>query len=183
MSIQTELTRITNAKTAIKAAIEGKGVTVPAGTLLDGMAAFIESIEAGDAEIYSGSLTPAVDEYSLSVEVSDPSKHTNGEKPMMALLVDTTNFEPGQYITAIGVVNGISFRHVGEVPSSLINYEEYIRGAVPTNEEVATWICRFYGVKTWFYSTSLGVVLGGTSTVINTKLFKAGTTYNYYIVY
>lgn len=47
MSIQTELTRITNAKTAIKTAIEGKGVTVPEATLLDGMAALIESIEAG----------------------------------------------------------------------------------------------------------------------------------------
>ena len=47
MSIQTELTRITNAKSAIKAAIEGKGVTVPDATLLDGMASLIESIEAG----------------------------------------------------------------------------------------------------------------------------------------
>lgn len=47
MSIQTELTRITNAKAAIKTAIEGKGVTVPDATLLDGMAALIESIEAG----------------------------------------------------------------------------------------------------------------------------------------
>ena len=47
MSIQTELTRITNAKAAIKTAIEGKGVTVPEATLLDGMAALIESIEAG----------------------------------------------------------------------------------------------------------------------------------------
>ena len=47
MSIQTELTRITNAKAAIKTAIEGKGVTVPAGTVLDGMASLIESIEAG----------------------------------------------------------------------------------------------------------------------------------------
>ena len=47
MSIQTELTRIINAKAAIKAAVEGKGVTVPAGTLLDSMASLIESIEAG----------------------------------------------------------------------------------------------------------------------------------------
>ena len=47
MSIQTDLTRIKNAKAAIKAAIEGKGVTVPDATLLDGMAALIESIEAG----------------------------------------------------------------------------------------------------------------------------------------
>ena len=47
MSIQTELTRITNAKAAIKTAIEGKGVTVPEATLLDGMAGLIESIEVG----------------------------------------------------------------------------------------------------------------------------------------
>ena len=47
MSIQTDLTRIKNAKAAIKTAIEGKGVTVPDGTLLDGMAALIDSIEAG----------------------------------------------------------------------------------------------------------------------------------------
>ena len=47
MSIQTDLTRIKNAKAAIKAAIEGKGVTVPDATLLDGMAALIEAIEAG----------------------------------------------------------------------------------------------------------------------------------------
>ena len=47
MSIQTELTRITNAKAAVKAAIEGKGVTVLDGTLLDGMAPLIESIETG----------------------------------------------------------------------------------------------------------------------------------------
>ena len=56
MSIQTELTRITNAKAAIKAAIEGKGVTVPAGTLLDGMAAQIESIQAGGGNDLSGIL-------------------------------------------------------------------------------------------------------------------------------
>ena len=47
MSIQTELTRIINAKAAIKTAVEGKCVTVPDGTLLDGMASLIESIEAG----------------------------------------------------------------------------------------------------------------------------------------
>lgn len=47
MSIQTDLTRIKNAKAAIKAYIEGKGLTVPEGTLLDGMASMLESIEAG----------------------------------------------------------------------------------------------------------------------------------------
>lgn len=46
---------------SIVAAIEGKGVTVPDGTLLDGMAALVESIEAGGCTITSGSFTPASD--------------------------------------------------------------------------------------------------------------------------
>lgn len=61
MSVQTEITRIEGAKTAIATAIEGKGVTVPSDTLLDGMAALIASIEAGGCTITSGSFTPASD--------------------------------------------------------------------------------------------------------------------------
>lgn len=61
MSIQTQIDRLASAKAAIKTAIEGKGVTVPDGTLLDGMAALIGSIEAGGGgmkvEVFS--LTPA----------------------------------------------------------------------------------------------------------------------------
>ena len=53
MSVQTEITRIESAKTAITTAIEGKGVTVPDGTLLDGMAPLIESIEAGGVGVQS----------------------------------------------------------------------------------------------------------------------------------
>lgn len=76
MSVQTELTRITNAKAAIKTAIEGKGVTVPAGTLLDGMASLIESIEAGgDNNFYVEAATFAVDTPSYTVN------HNIGKKP------------------------------------------------------------------------------------------------------
>lgn len=70
MSIQSELTRLTNAKAAIKTAIEGKGVTVPDATLLDGMAALIESIEAGGGgyEVSVGLITPTEDSTTLSFE-------------------------------------------------------------------------------------------------------------------
>ena len=68
MSVQSEITRIESAKTAIAAAIEGKGVTVPDATLLDGMAALIEGIEAGGidlgqyfTDIAVASITPAED--------------------------------------------------------------------------------------------------------------------------
>lgn len=72
MSIQTELSRIINAKAAIKVAIEGKGVTVPESTLLDGMASLIESIEAGGgstepyAKIITGTHTPAKNEKGIT---------------------------------------------------------------------------------------------------------------------
>ena len=45
--VQTEIDRLESAKQAIASAIADKGVTVPSGTMLDGMAALIESIEAG----------------------------------------------------------------------------------------------------------------------------------------
>lgn len=60
MSIASDVTRIESAKAAIKAAIEDKGVTVPDATLLDGMAALIESIEAGGSiRVEQGSVTLA----------------------------------------------------------------------------------------------------------------------------
>lgn len=59
MSVQTEITRIESAKTAIATAIEGKGVTVPEGTKLDGLAALVEAISAGGGGVVTGSFTQA----------------------------------------------------------------------------------------------------------------------------
>lgn len=75
MSIQTEITRLESAKAAIKTAIEGKGVTVPAGTLLDGMASLIESIAAGgggDIKIEQGSVTFAEAQTTYSFVTDSP---------------------------------------------------------------------------------------------------------------
>ena len=81
MSIQTELTRIINAKAAIKTAVEGKGVTVPDGTLLDGMASLIESIAAGGgAKSASGTFTPT------NTPVSYQVTHNLGVVPNFALI-------------------------------------------------------------------------------------------------
>ena len=78
MSIQSELTRLTNAKAAIKTAIEGKGVTVPDTTLLDGMAALIEAIEVGGSSDYTpfelvtmGTITPTEDTQNLAIPIPD----------------------------------------------------------------------------------------------------------------
>ena len=51
MSVQSEITRLENAKSDIATAITNKGVTVPSGTKLDGMAVLIGSIESGGSGV------------------------------------------------------------------------------------------------------------------------------------
>ena len=89
MSVQSEITRLENAKAAIKAAIEGKGVTVPDGTLLDGMAALIESIEAGGGSSWTdsysvfatGTFTPTEKVTEWSIDTGVPySYHDSNNK-------------------------------------------------------------------------------------------------------
>ena len=81
MRVHTQIDRLASAKAAIKTAIEGKGVTVPDGTLLDGMAALIESIETGGGFDFSsvlsgtmytesGSYTVASDRSTLMIPIS-----------------------------------------------------------------------------------------------------------------
>lgn len=59
MSVQSQIDRLAAAKAAIKTVIEGKGVTVPDATALDGFAALIEAIEAGGGiKVAAGTITP-----------------------------------------------------------------------------------------------------------------------------
>jgi hypothetical protein len=60
MSIQSQINRIKSAKSAIAAAIANKGVTVPSGTSLDGMAALIDMIVVAPAPSYSNVLASAI---------------------------------------------------------------------------------------------------------------------------
>ena len=102
-----------SAKSAIAAAIAGKGVTVPSGTLIDGMAALIESIEAGGGgdfnfDGYIGitkatSGTHTVTNNSKSVYIS----HGLGETPKLALALPvydpsvTTNYRAFGFYSCI----------------------------------------------------------------------------------
>lgn len=107
MSIQTELTRITNAKAAIKAAVEGKGVTVPDGTLLDGMASLIESIKSG-GNIASGTVTYASDT-ALGSWPHNRLNHNCGFTPthMMWFISGFSNEASEKYTFPIGGIFGI----------------------------------------------------------------------------
>ena len=112
MSIQTELTRITNAKAAIKTAIEGKGVTVPADTLLDGMASLIESIQAGSGDFnfdgYIGITRATSGTYTVTNDTKIVGiEHGLGETPKIALALPeydqsvTTNYRAFGFYSCI----------------------------------------------------------------------------------
>lgn len=106
MSIQTELARITNAKAAIKTAIEGKGVTVPDTTMLDGMAALIESIEAGGGLAATGVYTPS--ESVTGFEIV----HSLGKIPSLAGYIPykSDSVFSGKLVSVCGLyVNGVSY--------------------------------------------------------------------------
>lgn len=125
MSIQTELTRITNAKAAIKTAIEGKGVTVPDGTLLDGMAALIESIEAGGGgagELFHTEITPATSGEVLTLEVGE-----KGERIAAMIVSAKVNsvFESNKNY-AIMRIGTINIRGIKRDPSvsNIIDYRD-----------------------------------------------------------
>lgn len=73
-----QIDRITAAKAAIEAAIIEKGVDVPDGTTLDGIAALIASIQSGGggglpegiSALASGTITPASDYSSFTYEAT-----------------------------------------------------------------------------------------------------------------
>ena len=111
MSIQSELTRLTNAKAAIKTAIEGKGVTVPEGTLLDGMAALIMSIPtgSGDIKIEQGSVTfaEAQNSYTFVADtpdifiayVEDDSRPVYSSAKYVWMIIQDTRFSGSSHVS------------------------------------------------------------------------------------
>lgn len=79
MSVQSEITRLANAKTALATAIEGKGVTVPEGTKLDGMAALVEAISAGGGMNFVTGTFTTTDDITSNIVIT----HDLGVKPQL----------------------------------------------------------------------------------------------------
>lgn len=131
MSIQSELTRLTNAKAAIKTAIEGKGVTVPDTTLLDGMAALIEAsgISFSDfkynfSKVYYGDITfdreasltlypieidaPGIKEdlhgAQIIIVTSDDTTYSTSNTTLAAAMQFTSNAENANYTDPVSLI-------------------------------------------------------------------------------
>ena len=195
MSIQTELTRITNAKAAIKAAIEGKGVTVPDGTLLDGMASLIESIEAGGGggsfdlsnflqnitDVISFSFTPTRDEGSY--RIYKPS--TNSIPRMGFVYADDISYAYNKSILCFWLYTAVD-------PYTDVSSGANLQAHIITNSS-STFIVRFNnafllqdGNQNGCLSSSkmLDIItIKSQSTTNNKAEFKAGIQYNGFVFF
>ena len=74
-----EAVRLANAKAALATAIEGKGVTVPEGTKLDGMAALVEAISAGGGMNFVTGTFTTTDDITSNIVIT----HDLGVKPQL----------------------------------------------------------------------------------------------------
>lgn len=83
MSIASEITRLQTAKADIKAAIEGKGVTVPSAATLDEFSDYVSAISGGGG----GSITAVTGEFTLASDVSAVSS-SSGTKVLPGLALD-----------------------------------------------------------------------------------------------
>lgn len=149
MSISSEVTRITNAKAAIRTAIEGKGVTVPDGTKLDGMAALIEGIKAGGAKVGTGSFTVANDITGNNL-LNIP--HNLGVEPYFVAyrIVHLSGYLP--VATVNKVVGCLSWKNVGIVHFCQESGKEYpISSWAAGQNYICTSGWKYYGAN----STSL----------------------------
>lgn len=162
MSIQTDLTRIKNAKAAIKAAIEGKGVTVPDATLLDGMAALIESIEAGGGSgngiVYtSGTLT-----FASSTQAEDHViTHGLGVTPQIFIMCPKYYKSANYGILSFGVISE-GIRNLGYNASNFAYFfancgvNGYYRQSIENNKSIT-----IDESTITVPAVSLGVFIGG----------------------
>ena len=158
MSIQTELTRITSAKAAIKTAIEGKGVTVPDGTLLDGMAALIESIQAGGGggcKIATGAFTLAEPARNITVN------HGLGVVPNFGLITVNTSYsnESNTLFTFVYIPNngGYGYYYTTSLNKGSANKSSY-KGLDQTTPPKSYHLDRF--VTSIFNATADSVMFG-----------------------
>lgn len=110
MSVSSEITRLANAKAAIKTAIEGKGVTVSSSTTLDGYADLIDDIQTTPS-LQNKTVNPTTSQQSVTadngydglgtVTVSAIQTETKTATPTTSQ--QTINATSGKYMTSVTV--------------------------------------------------------------------------------
>lgn len=107
-----EINRIEAAKTAIGTAIAGKGVAVPSGTKLDGMAALIDGIEQGsDPVLQEKTVSPATSAQSVTPD----SGYDGLSKVTVNAMPTATQATPSISVSSAGLITASATQTAGYV--------------------------------------------------------------------
>lgn len=148
MSVQSEVTRLTNAKSALKTSIENKGVTVPTTTKLEGYSALVDAIQTGSSSGIPG-LVELYSNKALSITYTSTSAGTaktltglSGIQnyPVVICIIENTN--------ASGTLKFI--RNV-----CILGNPSYMNGAIGTFTR--------YGIEHYYNSSGALAQMAGTS--------------------
>lgn len=140
MSIATEITRLTNAKSAIKTAIEGKGVTVSSSTTLDGYATLIGNINTTPS-LQNKTATPTTSQQSIT---ADSGYYGLGTVTVSAIQTETKTATPstsqqtvtptsGKFLTQV-TVSAVTSSIDANITASNIKKDVSILGVTGTYE-------------------------------------------------
>ena len=170
---------------SIVAAVEGKGVTVPDGTLLDGMAALIESIEAGGVQIGNfstinyGSFQLAEDASEYTIDLGYKG---SGSPPVVEQFIILRDMEStymgtttnNSLVASVKMTN-VTASSMSSMSTSFAKY--YNSSGKITNASVSG--CDFNGIS--------GVNTPRTMTITASELnaacvLTAGATYNWIVL-
>lgn len=140
MTISSEIERLQTAKADIKTSIEGKGVTVPSATKLDGYPSLINSIPTGitptgTISITQNGITDVTNYANADVNVSGGGGDDSFQKLVNGSIV-TVNIPSGTTR-----IRGYAFRGCSSlvnitIPSSVTNIEEYAFYACASLEDI-----------------------------------------------
>lgn len=119
-NLEPKINRIAAAKEAISAAIAGKGVTVPDGTLIDGMAELISSIEAGAGGgdyIVEKHVVTFAEEITCAAETSVELCDTAIQTPLCIGMITYADYAKGNvYVPAVSF--GVGYELINSTPTS-----------------------------------------------------------------
>lgn len=172
MSIQTDLTRIKNAKATIKAYIEGNGLTVPDATLLDGMAALLEKIKT--EKVITGTFTVESD---TSAHTIDYIPQSVDEWPLWLIIIaekETTLYSNFKGIWAIqNIYSNVSMNKFGWFSC---DYSERIYGCIGNS----TSDQKYYTPYLYIGNIAAAKAVSANPSMMSSD-FIAGVTYRYYM--
>ena len=175
MGLDAMATNINGAKTAVDAALAAlteKGVTVPAGTKVDGLAALIAAIEAGGGlTMARGEYTPAENQNNAIIE------HGLGKAPSLFILLTKSVYLTGKsYLWfACGFESGSDF-NPGRQHTCVVAVSGHSNYSANINSTTDAMLPSSYGSY---------LTLPTTDTITynsSDEALKAGTTYVWYAV-